>query len=161
MTLADVYGDDPESEPQEHEPDVSKRSRGVALGLCFFGGVFGLHRFYLEKPKTAIAMLLTFGGLGVWYLYDLVLIAAGEMRDSEELPVRNWTVEQSPFMRQVTARAERRVNELEEQMDGLRQQVNELAERVDFAERMLAKNRSLESGVGSQGRPKLPPNPNS
>jgi TM2 domain len=141
MTLPDVYGDEPEQDPESHEPEVSKRSRGVALGLCFFGGVFGLHRFYLEKPKTAVAMLLTFGGLGIWYLYDLVLIGAGEMRDAEELPVRNWSVEPSPFMRQVTTRAERRVTELEEQMDGLRQQFNELAERVDFAERMLAKQR--------------------
>ena len=139
MTLPDVYGDEPEPEPRE--PEVSKRSRGVALGLCFFGGIFGLHRFYLEKPKTAIPMLLTFGGFGIWYLYDLVLIAAGEMRDAEDLPVRNWTVEPSPFTRQLTARAERRVTELEEQMDGLRQQSNDLAERVDFAERMLAQHR--------------------
>jgi hypothetical protein len=155
MTLPDVYGDDSEHEPESPEPEVSKRSRGVALGLCFFGGVFGLHRFYLEKPKTAVAMLLTFGGFGIWYLYDLVLIGAGEMRDAEELPVRNWGVEASPFMRQVTARAERRVTELEEQMDGLRQQFNDLAERVDFAERMLAQSRSLESGVGSP-KPRLP-----
>ena len=141
MTRPDVYGDEPEQEPDAPEQEVSKRSRGVALGLCFFGGVFGLHRFYLEKTKTAIAMLLTLGGLGVWYLYDLVLLAAGEMRDAEELPVRNWSVEASPFMRQVTTRAERRVDELEAQLDGLRQQFNDLAERVDFAERMLAQQR--------------------
>jgi len=139
MTLPDVYGDEPESEPRE--PEVSKRSRGVALALCFFGGIFGLHRFYLEKPRTAVAMLLTFGGFGIWYLYDLVLIGSGEMRDAEDLPVRNWTVEPSPFMQQLTGRAERRVTELEEQMDGLRQQFNDLAERVDFAERMLAQHR--------------------
>lgn len=140
MTLPDAYSD--EEEPLPNEPEVSKRSRGVALGLCFFGGVFGLHRFYLEKPRTAIAMLLTFGGLGVWYLYDLVLIASGEFRDSEELPVRNWGVEASPFMvRELTGRAERRVTELEEQVDAMRQQFNDLAERVDFAERMLAQHR--------------------
>lgn len=150
MTLPDVYGDDPEQEPESQEPEVSKRSRGVALGLCFFGGVFGLHRFYLEKPKTAVAMLLTFGGFGIWYLYDLVLIAAGEMRDSEELPVRNWTVEPSPFLRQATSRAERRVTELEDQMDGLHRQLNELAERVDFTERMLAQKREPTA-------PRLPP----
>lgn len=149
MTLPDVYGDEPELDPEAQEPEVSKRSRGVALGLCFFGGVFGLHRFYLEKPKTAVAMLCTFGGFGIWYLYDLVLIGSGEMRDADELPVRNWGVEPSAFMRQVTTRAERRVGELEEQLDGLRQQVNELAERVDFAERMLAKNRSLPLPPGS------------
>jgi TM2 domain-containing protein len=140
MTRPDVYGDEPEQESEAQEP-VSKRSRGVALGLCFFGGFFGLHRFYLEKPKTAIAMLLTFGGLGIWYLYDLVLIGAGEMRDADELPLRNWGVEESAFMRQVTTRAERRVDELEAQLDGLRQQFNDLAERVDFAERMLAQQR--------------------
>jgi TM2 domain-containing protein len=159
MTLPDAYGDEPEAqdpESQDPNPDISKRSRGVALGLCFFGGIFGLHRFYVDKPKTAIAMILTFGGLGVWYLYDLVLIAAGEFRDSRELAVRNWFLEESQFMRrELTGRAERRVNELEEQFDGLRQQFNELAERVDFAERMLAKSRSLESGGRSQN-PSLP-----
>jgi TM2 domain-containing protein len=159
MTLPDAYGDEREAqdpESQDPNPDISKRSRGVALGLCFFGGIFGLHRFYVDKPKTAIAMILTFGGLGVWYLYDLVLIAAGEFRDSRELAVRNWFLEESQFMRrELTGRAERRVNELEEQFDGLRQQFNELAERVDFAERMLAKSRSLESGGRSQN-PSLP-----
>src|SRR5262245_16352070 len=141
MTLPDAYSDEQEQEPPE--PEISKRSRGVALGLCFFGGIFGLHRFYLEKPRTAIAMLLTFGGFGIWYLYDLVLLASGEFRDSEELPVRNWGVEASPFMvRELTGRAERRVAELEEQMDAMRLQFNELAERVDFAERMLAKGQN-------------------
>jgi TM2 domain-containing membrane protein YozV len=140
MTLPDAYSD--EHEPAPREPEVSKRSRGVALGLCFFGGVFGLHRFYVGKTGTAIGMLLSFGGFGIWYLYDLVLLASGEFRDAEELPVRNWAVEESPFMvRDLTGRAERRVAELEEQMDGMRQQVNELAERVDFAERMLAQQR--------------------
>src|SRR5258708_21523201 len=88
MTLPDAYRDEPEENP--HEPDVSKRSRGVALLLSLFGGIFGLHRFYVDKPRTAICMLCTFGGLGVWYLYDLVLIAAGEFRDSDDLPLRHW-----------------------------------------------------------------------
>jgi len=140
MTLPDAYSD--EHEPERFpEPEVSKRSRGIALGLCFFGGVFGLHRFYVDKTKTAIGMLLTFGGFGIWYLYDLVLIAAGEFRDSQELPVRNWSVDTPFLQRELSGRAERRVNELEEQLDGLRQQFNELAERVDFAERMLAQQR--------------------
>ena len=140
MTLPEVYGDDSEDEAQE--PEISKRSRGVALLLSLFGGIFGLHRFYVDKPRTAIAMLCTFGGLGVWYLYDLVLIAAGEFRDSEELPVRNWGLSDSPYeQRRLTGRAEQRVSELEEQFDALRQQFNDLAERVDFAERMLAQQR--------------------
>jgi TM2 domain-containing membrane protein YozV len=160
MTLPDVYGDDPESEPEAREPEESRRSRGVALALCLVGGWCGLHRFYVGKTKTALAMMPTFGGLGVWWFYDLVLIAAGEFRDADDLPLRHWEVEQSQAYRgELRGRAERRVTELEEQLDGLRQQFNDLAERVDFAERMLAKGRSLESGVRSQS-PQLP-NPGS
>lgn len=140
MTLPDVYSDDADEAPQD--PDVSKRSRGVALLLAFFGGVFGLHRFYVDKPRTGIAMIFTLGGLGIWYLYDLVLIAAGEFRDSDELPLRQWEVSPSPFTQnRLVGRAEQRVNEIEEQLDALRRQFNDLAERVDFAERMLAQRR--------------------
>lgn len=153
MTQPELYGDDADETADEGgppQPDVSKRSRGVALLLAFFGGFFGLHRFYVEKPRSAIAMLLTFGGLGVWYLYDLVLIAAGEFRDNEDLPLRQWEVSESSFAQnRLTGRAEQRINELEEQFGALRQQFNELAERVDFAERMLAQQRETP-------RPQLP-----
>ena len=159
MTLPDIYDDEPEGGgegPQSPEPEVSKRSRGVGVGLCLFGGFFGLHRFYVDKPKTALAMIFTFGGCGVWWLYDMVLLAAGEFRDSEDLPVRNWGVQESQFpLRELAGRAERRVSELEAQVDALGRQFNDLAERVDFAERMLAQQRSLESGARSQ-RPSLP-----
>jgi TM2 domain len=140
MTLPDIYSDDAEDASQEAE--ISKRSRGVALLLSFFGGVFGLHRFYVDKPRTALAMMFTLGGCGIWYLYDLVLVAAGEFRDSDDLPLRNWGVSESSFAQhRLVGRAEQRVNELEEQFNALRQQFNELAERVDFAERMLAQQR--------------------
>ena len=142
MTLPDIYGDDPESEPERPAPEVSRRSRGVALALCAVGGWCGLHRFYVGKTNTALAMIPTFGGFGVWWFYDLVLIAAGEFRDGDDLPLRRWEVEESRVRRaELNTRAERRVTVLEEQIDGLRQQFNELAERVDFAERMLAKQR--------------------
>jgi TM2 domain len=144
MALRDAYDDDADADAEEasQEEPISKRSRGVALALCAFAGFFGLHRFYVEKPKTALAMLFTLGGCGIWYLYDLVLLAVGEFRDSDDLPLRNWGVSASSFeQHRLVGRAEQRVNELEEQFDGLRQQFNDLAERVDFAERMLAQHR--------------------
>lgn len=145
MPVPDLYrGDDAESnEPNETLPEVSKRSRGVALALCFFGGVFGLHRFYAGKVQTGIAMIVTFGGLGMWWLYDMVLLASGEFRDVEDAPLRNWGVDEGSAGRvaRLTGPAERRVEELEDQLDGLRDQFNDLAERVDFAERMLAQQR--------------------
>lgn len=158
MTLPDAYDDD--TDLSTPEPQVSKRSRGVALGLSVLGGVFGLHRFYVEKPTSAIAMICTLGGFGIWWLYDVVLLAAGEFRDSQDLPLRNWGVEETSGPRRaLSGRAEQRVNEMEEQLDALRQQVGELAERVDFAERMLAqqRNRSLEPGARSQNALLQPP----
>lgn len=145
MTHPDAYGD--ESDEIAPEPggdvEISKRSRGVALGLCLCGGLFGLHRFYVGKPKTAILMIPTVGIFVFGWLYDLVLIATGEFRDGEDLPVRNWGVSgiTYPTIERGLGRAEQRVAELEGQIDGLRQQFDELAERVDFAERLLAQQR--------------------
>ena len=139
MTRPNVYSDDADEAPQ---PEVSKRSRGLALVLSVFGGWFGLDRFYVGKISTAIPKLITFGGMGIWWLYDVVLIATGEFRDIDDLPLRQWEVSPSPFMQnRLVGRGEQRVNELEEELDALRQQFNDLAERVDFAERMLAQHR--------------------
>jgi len=132
--------------PGREDPEISERSRGVALALGFFGGFFGLHRFYVGKPQTGIAMIVTFGGLGIWWLYDMVLLASGEFRDADDLPLRNWAVEEGGG-RHHSGRADARVEQVEEELQALRDQFNDLAERVDFAERMLAQQRE---------RPQLP-----
>lgn len=68
------------------QPDVSRNKvfnqRWLAtLLLCWILGVFGIHRFYLGRVGTGVLMLLTFGGLGIWYLVDLILVIVGSMRD--------------------------------------------------------------------------------
>ena len=40
---------------------VSDKSRLAAALLCWFVGVFGIHRFYVGKVGTGVAMLLTCG----------------------------------------------------------------------------------------------------
>ena len=73
------------------EPEIfSRRSRAVALLLCLFLGMFGLHRFYAGKIGTAILMIGTFGGFGIWVLVDLAMISLGEFRDKEGRRVFRW-----------------------------------------------------------------------
>lgn len=62
----------------------------LSLLLCWFLGVFGVHRFYLNKIGTGVLMLLTFGGLGIWYLIDLIFIAAGQFKDEYGQKIGYW-----------------------------------------------------------------------
>lgn len=55
----------------------------ITLLLCFFGGVLGLHRFYVKKIGSAIIELCTLGGLGIWSLIDLIMIVTGNFKDGE------------------------------------------------------------------------------
>ena len=51
--------------------------------LTFFVGVLGVHRFYVGKIGTGFLMLLTLGGLGVWFLVDLILVVTGQFTNKE------------------------------------------------------------------------------
>jgi hypothetical protein len=110
----------------------SEKSRGVALALCIPLGVFGAHRFYVGKIGTGLLQLCTLGGMGLWYLYDLILIAAGEFRDEEGRKVSQWDPSEGPVHAMGVPQ------ELMDEIDTLRREVAELSERVDFTERLLA-----------------------
>ena len=71
--------------------EISPRSRLVALLFCVLLGWIGVHRFYVGKIGTGILMVVTIGGLGIWTLIDLILIAVGSFRDKEGRRVFRWT----------------------------------------------------------------------
>ena len=58
------------------------------LLISFFVGWFGIDRFYLGYTGLGILKLITFGGCGIWYLVDLILIAMGKLDDSQGRPLR-------------------------------------------------------------------------
>ena len=51
--------------------------------LTFFVGVLGVHRFYVGKIGTGVLMLITLGGLGVWFLVDLLLVVTGQFTNKD------------------------------------------------------------------------------
>lgn len=68
------------------QPDVPKNNQLnyrwlTAFLLTLLLGYFGIHRFYLGRVGTGILMLVTLGGLGIWYLIDLILVVTGGLKD--------------------------------------------------------------------------------
>ncbi|MDZ4672819.1 MAG: NINE protein [Gemmatimonadota bacterium] len=110
---------------------TSDKSRGIALMLAVVLGMFGAHRFYVGKTGTGILQICTLGGLGIWYLVDVVTIASGGFRDKQGRRVVRWDPDDVNDLGDVP-------QEVIEELVNLRQEMNELAERLDFAERLLA-----------------------
>jgi TM2 domain-containing membrane protein YozV len=76
---------------------VSLKKAGVADGegkdwlttllLCFFLGVFGIHRFYTGHTVIGVVQLLTLGGCGIWALIDFIMIIVGSFKDANGIPL--------------------------------------------------------------------------
>lgn len=47
----------------------------VTLILSIIFGQIGVDRFIMGKIGTGILKLITFGGFGIWWLIDVILIA--------------------------------------------------------------------------------------
>lgn len=128
---------------------VSDRSRGTALALATVTGIFGGHRYYVGKVATGLLQLVTFGGLGVWWLYDMILIARGGFRDAEDKRVANWAEAESSAEAEGISRE--KLDLLLDEIDSLRSEMGDMNERVDFIERMLTSAR--ERGAIPPGVP--------
>ena len=64
-----------------------QKSYAITWVLSLFLGALGADRFYLGRWKTGVLKLLTFGGLYVWWLVDLVLLLVGRTRDAQGRPL--------------------------------------------------------------------------
>lgn len=83
-------GDPAPGRPINNDPNVSPKSRLVALLLCFFLGLFGAHRFYAGKWASAVVQIFTFGGIGIWWCIDFIMIILGCMCDRDGRRISNW-----------------------------------------------------------------------
>ena len=78
-------------EAADEAVDVSPLNRLTVILLCIILGLFGGHRYYLGKKKSAVLMTITIGGVALWFLYDLItMLFGGDIRDGENRPVTKW-----------------------------------------------------------------------
>lgn len=73
-----------------HNRDISDdKSWIITLLLCFFLGGFGIHRFYVGKNGSGIAiLLLTISFFGIiisapWALIDFIVILCGNFKTAD------------------------------------------------------------------------------
>ncbi len=71
---------------------ISPKSRLAALLLVIFLGYLGVHRFYVGKVGTGILMILTAGGLGIWWAIDFIMIVVGSFTDVDRKFVLDWQI---------------------------------------------------------------------
>ena len=69
---------------------MSEKRKLPAFLLCLFFGIFGVHRYYVGKVATGLLQLLTVGGLGLWVLFDLLVILLGGFTDKEGRLITKW-----------------------------------------------------------------------
>lgn len=71
---------------------ISPRSRTVTfvLSLLIFCGFCGMHRLYTGKIFTFILQFVTFGGLGIWQIIDIVRILLGNFDDAQGRDILEW-----------------------------------------------------------------------
>jgi class 3 adenylate cyclase len=69
---------------------ISDFRRFPTFALALILGFFGVHRFYIGRTGTGLLMLVTLGGVGIWYLADIILTLTGELYDGQGRRVARW-----------------------------------------------------------------------
>lgn len=64
------------------------RLKVLVMGAAL--GIFGAHRFAVDRRFSGFLQAFTLGGLGLWWLYDMVELVAGDFTDRSGRPVRHW-----------------------------------------------------------------------
>lgn len=62
----------------------------ITLLLVWFFGVVGGHRFYHGRITSGIFMILTLGGVFIWYFIDIIMVLSGNFKNAEgeKIPAR-------------------------------------------------------------------------
>jgi TM2 domain-containing membrane protein YozV len=68
-------------------PTASDKDWIVTLLLSILLGGLGIDRFYAGSIGLGVLKLITFGGFGLWWLIDIILLVTGNYKDGSGLPI--------------------------------------------------------------------------
>ena len=67
---------------------TSDKSKKKALKLCLFGGIIGIHDFYLGNIGKGIIKVFTLNWCLLGWIIDLIKISTGSYKDNANAPLR-------------------------------------------------------------------------
>lgn len=67
---------------------TSDKSKKTALLCCIFGGLFGIHQFYVGKFGKGFLYMFTAGLFFFGWIADIIKIASGSFLDNAGAPLR-------------------------------------------------------------------------
>jgi TM2 domain-containing membrane protein YozV len=74
--------------PTGMDPSVSDKTiLPIVLFLILLPTV---HRFYVGKIGTGLLFFFTIGGLGIWWIYDVVISITGNFTDKKGRKITRW-----------------------------------------------------------------------
>jgi serine/threonine protein kinase len=82
------------------QPKRKGRNYYTAVKLSAFFGIFGVDRFYLGKYVTGFLKLMTFSGLGFWWLWDLNQLLYASTKDKRGNSLLDEPEDKTPVKRQ-------------------------------------------------------------
>lgn len=62
----------------------------TTLIYSIFLGVLAADRFYLGYSAIGVGKLMTLGGLGIWWLIDVVLLLLGYLKPADDSEWETW-----------------------------------------------------------------------
>ena len=72
---------------QEMQQMNSDKDWMVTLILAILVGGLGIDRFYSGSILLGVLKLFTLGGLGLWWLIDLIMLVTGNYKDGAGNPI--------------------------------------------------------------------------
>lgn len=74
---------------ENYQIEESEKNGWIALILCIFGGVFGVHHFYAGNIGKGLIYIFTLGLLGIGWIIDIFLILLGKFKDNNGAPLKS------------------------------------------------------------------------